>query len=78
MSTRLTTYHRGYIITTRCAGAAHDRFEASFTVDPPPHVDASWQRFPRGSFSTAEAATADALGIAIEMVNQDWLARTPS
>jgi hypothetical protein len=73
MTTRLSTFHRGYLITTRCEGAAHNRFEASFTVSPPSCADACWQRFPRCSFATADAATHDALGVAIALVDQACL-----
>ncbi len=74
MSNRLTHSHNGYLITTRCSGTAYNRFEASFTVFPPSNADASWQRFPRCSFATAAAATQDALGIAMALIDQDCLA----
>lgn len=71
MSTRLTSSHKGYLITTRCSSAAYNRFEASFTVFPPSAAGACWQRFPRCSFATAEAATDDALSVAMALVDQD-------
>jgi len=71
MSTRQTACHRGHIINIRCSATAYNRFEASFTVFPPVCADACWQRFACGAFRSADAATEDAMGAAMAMVDLD-------
>jgi hypothetical protein len=71
MTTTHTSIHKGYRITTRCCSTANNRFEASFTVFPPLGAGACWQQFAQGACKTAEAATAEALGAAMRLVDSD-------
>ena len=46
------------------------RFAASFSVDSPGHCDSAWQQFPSDQFSTASAASANAVDAAKISIDQ--------